>query len=195
MKGEYGMFTEAGPFDVVVMDPPWPMRKIIRKARPNQIAFDYPVMPLDQIRAFWHAEMADKIKPDCHLFIWTTQKYLPPALDMLARFGFGYDFPMIWIKPGGFQPWGLPQYNVEFIVYGRRGAPVFTDGFEICNAWPRREHSRKPTEFYELIARITSGKRIDVFARERHQGFAQYGNEIDRFETRNALNETPIANA
>lgn len=91
---------------------------------------------------------------------------------------------MVWHKSGGFQPIGLPQYNCEFAIYARRGSPVFTStkNFMVCNEWDRREHSRKPKEFYELIKRVTGGSRLDVFAREAHDGFAQYGNESDKFD-------------
>jgi predicted RNA methylase len=33
-----------GEYDVIVIDPPWPMQKIERDGRPNQSAFDYPTM-------------------------------------------------------------------------------------------------------------------------------------------------------
>jgi N6-adenosine-specific RNA methylase IME4 len=141
-------------------------------------------MTLGEMREFWMKEMESHIKPDCHLFCWTTQTFLRAAIDLVEACGFTYVRTHAWIKPGGFQPVGQPQYNIEFIVYARRGAPVFIDtkdfkcGFEA----PRREHSRKPAKFYETIARVTGGSRLDVFARERHPGFAQYGNEVDRFD-------------
>jgi N6-adenosine-specific RNA methylase IME4 len=47
---------------------------------------------------------------------------------------------------------------------------------------PRREHSRKPTAFYQLITHITGGSRLDAFAREHHEGFSQFGDEIDKFD-------------
>jgi N6-adenosine-specific RNA methylase IME4 len=118
-----------------------------------------------------------------HLFCWATEKYLPAALDLVAKWGFGYVLTMVWHKPGGFQPHDLPQYNCEFTIYARRGTPVFIDtkDFNVCNSWPRREHSRKSKEFYDLIRRVTAGSHIDIFAREQHEGFAQYGNEIAKF--------------
>jgi hypothetical protein len=50
-----------------------------------------------------------------HLFCWATEKYLPAALDLVAKWGFRYVLTMVWHKPGGFQPHDLPQYNCEFI--------------------------------------------------------------------------------
>jgi N6-adenosine-specific RNA methylase IME4 len=178
-------FSAEGPFDCVVIDPPWQVAKIDRDERPNQDAFDYPTMSEDEIAAFWKDEIADRLVTDCHLFLWTTHKYLPAALRLLAGFGFRYVLTMVWHKPGGFQPHDLPQYNCEFIIYGRRGSPLFIDtkNFFCCFSAPRREHSRKPDEFYDTIRRVTGGSRIDVFSREAREGFAQYGNEMGRFSS------------
>ena len=90
---------------------------------------------------------------------------------------------MVWHKAGGFQPVGLPQFNCEFIVYGRRGTPKFIDtrDFYCCFTGKRREHSRKPDEFYDVIRRVTTEPRIDVFSREAREGFGQYGNETKKF--------------
>jgi len=39
----------SGVYDVIVIDPPWPMEKIERDVRPNQVAFDYPTMSEDEL--------------------------------------------------------------------------------------------------------------------------------------------------
>jgi N6-adenosine-specific RNA methylase IME4/ParB-like chromosome segregation protein Spo0J len=171
-----------GKFGTIVIDPPWEMEKIERDVRPNQVGFDYPTMNEDELIAF-KAKLDPMVADDCHLFMWTTQRFLLMAQRLVETYGFRYVLEMVWHKPGGFQPIGLPQYNAEFIVYARRGSPEFvnTRSFNVCNEWPRREHSRKPQEFYELIARVTGGKRIDVFARERREGFETYGNEVGKF--------------
>lgn len=171
----------AGKFSTIVIDPPWPMEKIERDVREHQVAFDYPIMSEDQLAAFPVADMA---ADDCHLFSWTTHKFLPMSLRLLDVWGFRYVLTMVWHKPGGFQPFGLPQYNCEFAIYARRGTPTFADtkAFNVCFQAPRREHSRKPDEFYDVIRRVTTGPRIDVFSREARDGFEQYGNETSKFE-------------
>lgn len=170
----------AGKYETIVIDPPWAMEKIERDVAPNQVAFEYPTMS--------EAELADFDVPsiaadDCHLFCWTTHKFLPTALRLVEAWGFRYVLTMVWHKPGGFQPFGLPQYNCEFVVYARKGTPKFADtkSFFTCFDAPRREHSRKPDEFYEVIHRVTDGPRIDVFSRENRNGFDQFGNEADKF--------------
>jgi N6-adenosine-specific RNA methylase IME4 len=169
-----------GKFSVIVIDPPWPMEKIERDVAPDQVKFDYPTMDEAGIEAFPVPVMA---ADDCHLFMWTTHKFLPMSLRILEAWGFKYVLTMVWHKNGGFQPFNLPQYNCEFAVYARRGAPKFTEtkAFFACFKGKRREHSRKPDEFYQMIERVTDGPRIDIFAREPREGFELAGNEVDKF--------------
>jgi hypothetical protein len=89
------------------------MSKIDRDVRPNQDAFDYPTMSEDDIQALWDKEIAGRLEDDCHLFMCTTQKFLPVAIKLFETIGFRYVLTMVWHKPGGFQPIGLPQYNCE----------------------------------------------------------------------------------
>lgn len=170
----------AGRYNVIVIDPPWEMQKIERDVAPNQVLFDYPTMDEAELSAF---DVPSITADNCHLFCWATHKHLPLALRLVETWGFRYVCMMVWHKPGGFQPFGLPQYNCEFVIYARHGTPSFTEtkAFPVCFDAPRKEHSRKPDYFYELVARVTDGKRIDVFSREAREGFAQFGNETAKF--------------
>lgn len=172
-----------GTYRTLVVDPPWPMQKIVRDVAPNQVGFDYPTMSLQEIKAWPVA-----IEATCeaaHLYVWTTQKFLPETFEIVSAWGFDYIFTMVWHKPGGFQPYGLPQFNAEFCVFARKGGLPFLDttAFPVCFNAARREHSRKPDEFYDLVRRVSPGPRVDIFSRESREGFDSYGNEAVKFDS------------
>jgi N6-adenosine-specific RNA methylase IME4 len=49
---------------------------------------------------------------------------------------------------------------------------------------PIREHSRKPDEQYERIEAFCEGPRLEIFARQRVNGWRSWGAEVDKFNPR-----------
>ena len=166
-------------YDVIVIDPPWPMKKIEREVAPDQVGFDYPTMTKQELE-IWGQDVLDPVcAHDCHLWLWTTHKFLPMGLELLGNWDFKYICTFVWHKPGGFQPFNLPQYNCEFILYAHRGNPQFIDTkqFNTCFQAPRQGHSIKPEYFYDTVRRVTEGRRLDMFNRRAIAGFDTWGNE------------------
>jgi len=163
-----------GFYDVIVIDPPWQMEKIERDVAPNQVGFDYPTMTIEEIK-----NMDLPAEKNCHVFMWITQKHHRHGFDIFDAWGVNFICEFVWHKNGGFQPFGLPQFNHEYVMYGRIGTPTFIDfkNFFTCFNANRTGHSAKPEEFYETIRRVTAGKRIDIFNRRKIEGYDTWGNQ------------------
>ena len=167
-------------YDVIVVDPPWPIKKLTHKARPNQVEMDYDVMSLDEIRQLPIGKLA---KESSWLFLWSIQKYLFESKSILEEWGFHHLATGVWEKTYG-RSNGMPLYgfrwNIEFILIGYKNKPEL---------WPKRKliplgfqaenirHSQKPDKFYEMVEKLGE-KRIDVFARRKRDGWDVFGNEI-----------------
>jgi N6-adenosine-specific RNA methylase IME4 len=166
-----------GEYQCIVIDPPWPMEKIERDVRPNQAApLDYRPMSIDELRA-----LALPAAVDCHLYLWTTHKFLPSALELAEAWGFNYQCLLTWVKNVGFTPFSF-MYSTELVVFARRGSlDLVVKGRRLDFTAKVREHSRKPDEFYDLVRDVSPGPRIDMFSREARDGFDQWGNETARF--------------
>jgi N6-adenosine-specific RNA methylase IME4 len=166
-----------GQYRTIVIDPPWPMEKIARDVRPNQFEFDYPIMTIDEIKAF-----SLPVNPEgCHVYLWTTQKFLPVALEVFESWGVKYECLLTWVKNVGFTPFSF-MYSTEHCLFGRCGnLPLLQLGRRLDIAAKVREHSRKPEAFYALVREVSPEPRIDIFSRELHEGFKQHGNEKTKF--------------
>ena len=167
-------------YQIIVVDPPWPIKKLTHKKRPNQINMDYVTMGIDEITALDIDSLAGDI---CWCFLWTTQKYLFQAKPILEGWGFKHLLTMVWEKTYG-RSSGMPLYgfrwNGEFILVGYKAKP---------DLWPKRRlipavfsaenirHSQKPDKFYELIKPLGEN-RIDLFARKKREGWTAWGDEI-----------------
>jgi N6-adenosine-specific RNA methylase IME4 len=163
-----------GLYDVLVIDPPWPVTFQGRDVRPNQVALAYPTMTVDAIRA-----LPLPLAESAHVWLWTTHRFLPEAFACLDAWGLRYCCAFVWIKPGGMQPLGLPQFTTDFALYARKGSAVLLDTTHLPThvEAPRGAHSAKPDAFYRLVARVTAGRRLDMFARHQIPGFDAWGLE------------------
>jgi N6-adenosine-specific RNA methylase IME4 len=159
-----------GPFQVIVADPPWEYD--------GGNSLPYPTMSLEDIKAMPVRDLADQ---DSTLWLWTTNAHLPVAFDVVVAWGFEYKTLLTWVKDRmGTGEW--LRGRMEHCLLAARGKPVFlhgSDGTALEAA--RREHSRKPEEFYALVERICPGSRVELFARHQRRGWRAFGNEVDQF--------------
>ena len=133
----------------------------------------------------------------------------------MAAWGFTYKTNLVWYKmrkDGGPDGRGVGFYfrNVtELVLFGVRGRMrTLAPGRSQVNVLvkQKREHSRKPDEFYEIIERCSPGPYLELFARDRMPGWTQWGDQVDSYTApnypvytgstkatqRNANHETPV---
>lgn len=168
-------------YNLIVVDPPWPVRKLTHRARPHQAIMPYQTMNLGQVRALGIEKIA---ADDAMLFLWTPQKFLFDARRILEVWGFNFLLTMVWEKTYG-RSAGMPlfgfRWNAEFILVGYRTKPPLWPKRRLIPAVfqaPNHKHSQKPDRFYEMIAPL-GDKRIDLFARTKRKGWTAWGNEVE----------------
>lgn len=169
-----------GRFRCHVIDPPWPIEKIRRKKRPNQLSMDYSVMSVTDILRLPVGAKSES--SGSHLYLWTTQRFLPDALNIVKAWGFRYQCLMTWVKNGGITPYSW-QYNTEHVIFATKGDLALNRlGLKLSFNGDRREHSRKPESFYDLVMKASPGPRMEWFARQSREGFVAWGDGIGHFD-------------
>lgn len=110
--------AEAGLYHVLYIDSPWPERgggKIRRGAnRHYDLLTVRKIIEMFRVFGTWGA-------PDCHLYAWATNNYLPAAFECVKAAGFRYVTLVTWIKEGRK---GLGQYyrgRTEHCLFAVRG--------------------------------------------------------------------------
>ncbi len=166
-----------GRYRCIAIDPPWPMAKISRQTRPKQgEELDYRVMTLDKIAAL---PVHDLAEPEgCHIYLWTTQRFLPDAFGILEGWGATYQCLLTWVKNVGITPYSW-MYDTEHVLFGRIGSlGVVQKGLRLSFSAPITRHSAKPDAFYTKALAASPGPRLEMFARQPHDGFEPWGDEV-----------------
>lgn len=182
-------------YRTIVADPPWhyeswpvsssPTARNAAYAERHGLAFTpnrrtsikYSTMTVDEIAALPVADLAER---DAHLYLWTTNRYLPDAFSVAKGWGFRYAQLITWCKtPMGLGPGGAFAQNAEYVLFCRRGSPGHLRRVEsVWFNWPRTaKHSVKPEAFLDLVEQVSPAPRLEMFARRARFGWDYWGDE------------------
>jgi len=166
----------------VVIDPPWPMQKIEREKRPAQgVELDYltSTLSIEQLKSEDWLPVRGALAPDgCHVYLWVTHRFLPAGLELFDAWGVHYQCVMTWVKNVGPTPFSW-MYDTEHVLFGTKGGLRLEQlGLRLSFSAPVEGHSVKPDVFYERVAAVSPGPRLDMFARRTRDRFDPWGNEV-----------------
>lgn len=166
-----------GKFNVIVADPPWKYEKRVEDGT-HRARLLYPEMDTAAICALPVLKLAEE---NCILWLWTTNAFMRDAFAVLDAWGFKDKTILTWAKDKmGCGDW--LRGKTEHCIMAIRGKPVvtLTNQTTLLNG-PLREHSRKPDEFFELVEQLCPGTRLEMFAREKRNGWQAWGAETEKF--------------
>ena len=168
-------------FRCIVADPPWREQGAGRSKRGADR--HYQLLGRRQIlNVMLGAPVWNPDPTGCHLWLWATSNHLPDALWLMAELGFRYVTSAVWIKKGN----GLGRYlrhRHELLLFGRMGKtmlpPPDRRRSSVIEA-PRRGHSIKPDEAFDVIEAVSPEPRLEMFARRHRAGWDSWGDELKR---------------
>jgi N6-adenosine-specific RNA methylase IME4 len=136
----------------------------------------YASMTLDEIKSL---PVRDPAAPDARLFLWTTNRYLPVAFDVLAAWGFEYRQALVWHKRDGNMGGSVAPCSVEFLLVATRGKPerIGKAASAMISTAAPKQHSRKPDAWLDLIEQVSPGPYLEMFARRARFGWDYWGDQ------------------
>jgi N6-adenosine-specific RNA methylase IME4 len=174
-------------FATILADPPWRFQNSTGKVAPEHRRLSrYGTMTLEDICALPVHEVA---APISHLYLWVPNALLPEGLAVMKAWGFLYKGNLVWSKvrkdgePDGRGVGFYFRNTTELLLFGIRGkgsaARTLQPGRSQVNliATRKREHSRKPDEFYPVIEGCSWVPRLEMFARGVREGWTVWGNQ------------------
>lgn len=193
-------------YKTILADPPWKLCTGGQKSL--AVHTHYPVQTKDQIietMTEWLSQ--HEVADEAHLYLWTINSYsagysrgILDAVDVCNALGFRPVTNVVWTKPQS-NPTPYGQRATELCLFGakwRKGKhrEVMYKGTENpeCVAtntltksidWftaDRREHSRKPDEFYEYIMQRSKGPYLELYSRTTHPDWDVVGNQTNKFK-------------
>lgn len=174
-------------YQIIYADPPWRFKyqsEVNKTNRYNRVEAHYPVMELEDIKNLPIADLAGK---DSVLFLWATYPLLDKAFEVMKEWGFKYKTcGFTWVKTNkdgtpfrGMGYWTMA--NAELCLIASKGHPhrIRKDIPQIILS-QKEKHSKKPDAVRQRIVELMGDvPRIELFAREKTDGWDVWGNEVE----------------
>jgi len=165
-----------GRYRVLYADPPWQYRDGLVTTY-GAAQYHYPTLSVGELSALPVKELATD---NAVLFLWATVPMLTEAFEVMGAWGFAYKTMFVWDKVK--HNYGhYSSVRHELLLVGTRGSclPDVKKLFDSVVTEERTEHSKKPETFRTMIDTLyPEGPRIELFARDTHEGWEAYGNEL-----------------
>jgi N6-adenosine-specific RNA methylase IME4 len=176
-------------FGAILIDPPWRFINRTGKVAPEHKRLArYETLSTDELARLPVGSLA---APASHIYLWCPNALLGDGLRLLDAWGFTYKTNLVWYKvrkDGGPDGRGVGFYfrNVtELVLFGVRARlRTLAPGRRQTNIMVhrKREHSRKPSELYSIVEECSPGPFLELFARERREGWNHWGDQVDTYE-------------
>jgi len=169
-----------GKYRILMIDPPWRYDSFSRTQQSSAVC-PYPTMTIDELSELPIKELTTDRSM---LFLWATSAHLEKAFTLIRAWGFVYTgSSFVWEKTNRRTLVG--NYNKpthEFLLIAKRSKSqnFSTKKHRSVVQAPRTTHSKKPAVFRKIIEDMGyNGRRLEMFAREKHKGWTCWGNEIE----------------
>ena len=172
-----GMNFPTKRYQLILADPPWEYEnKNTGRTNNSGACKKYATMSVEEIKNLPISDIAMK---DSCLFLWATTPLLPEAFEVMKAWGYQYKTAIYWrkIMSLGMGFWFRGQ--VEVCLFGIRGnIKAFRCQKPNFIETKVRNHSQKPDEMYGLIEELDINPKIEIFAREKREGWDAWGNQV-----------------
>ena len=172
-------------YGLIYADPPWrfDLHSAAGEAKSPQAHYG-----CEGLEALARMPVARLAAPDCALVMWATAPMLSHATALMEAWGFEYKTAGAWAKQSATgESWAfgtgfILRSAAEFFLIGTRGNPkVQSRSVRNLIVAPVREHSRKPDDGHAICEQLYAGPYLELFARQRRQGWDCWGNETTKF--------------
>ena len=184
-------------YNIIYADPPWQYNKGVYQdngRKDRLLEEQYQTMSKKEIENLPIKKLADK---DCALFLWVTDSHLCDGLELIKKWGFTYKtIAFVWVKKtnkgnlcANVGSWTMK--NTEICLLGTKGNMLKYKNknniFQLVEA-ERSKHSKKPEEVRKRIEELFPNTyKIELFARQKTEGWDCWGNEVNLMENENAV--------
>ena len=172
-------------YKIIYADPPWSYTDNFQ-CNAKYGGITYPTMSTEEICDLPISDLADS---NAILFLWGTWPNISSALQVIKAWGFEYKtVGFVWVKISAGKPrTGIGNYtnsNTEFCLIGKKGkiSRIKNNVSQIIME-NIREHSRKPDTARKRIVDLMGDlPRIELFSRQKFEGWDAWGNEVPKEE-------------
>jgi N6-adenosine-specific RNA methylase IME4 len=184
---------KTGRYRTLYMDPPWNQAGGLgwaHKTKTGAASKYASIMKQADLLAL--ADQVKRITADAaHLYMWTTNFYMPDALQLVEAYGFRHVTIITWDKKRD----GLGAYyrsRTEHCLFAvtKKAAPPYkhkpnskspraTEQGRTLITSLRGEHSEKPAEVRGMIERVSYGPYLELFGRRVPRNWDAIGNELE----------------